>query len=151
MSDTLMFVIIFSGVWTLVGVVFLIIGIVMINNRKKKEINCTSMTYGKVTDIVRHENYDSDGGYSSSWHPVFEYNIGELKFIKESPYGSSQSKYAIGQDIEVYYNPEDYNEYYIAGDTLPKTLATIFTMVGIGAIFIAIISAILILKINLIC
>lgn len=145
MSDTLMFVIIFSGVWALVGFIFLIIGLVMLNNRKKKEINCTSMTYGKVTDIVRHQNYDNNGGYSSSWHPIFEYNIGELKFIKESPFGSFQSKYAIGQELEVYYNPEDYNEYYISGDTTPKTLATIFTIVGIVAIFIAIISAILIL------
>lgn len=145
MSDTLMFVIIFSGVWSLVGVIFFIIGIVMLNNRKKKEINCTSKTYGKVTDIVRHQSYDRDGGYSSSWHPIFEYNVGELKFIKESLYGSSQSKYAIGQDVEVYYNPEDYNEYYIVGDTLPKTIATIFTIVGICAIIIALVSAILIL------
>ena len=145
MSDTLMFVMMYSGIWALVGVAFFIIGMVMLNNRKKKEINCTSKTYGKVTDIVRHQSYDIDGGYNSSWHPVFEYNIGELKFIKESPYGKSQSKYAIGQDVEVYYNPEDYNEYYIAGDALPKTLATIFTIVGIAAIIIAIFSAILIL------
>ena len=145
MSDALMFVIIFSGIWAFVGIIFLIIGLVMLNNRKKKEINCTSVTYGKVTDIVKHRRYDNDGGYSSSWHPVLEYSIGDLKFIKESPYGSFQSKYAIGQNIEVYYNPEDYNEYYIAGDTLPKTLATIFTIVGIGVIFIAIIAAILIL------
>lgn len=145
MSDTLMFVIIFSGVWTLVGVIFLIVGILMYNNWKKKKVNCTSMTYGKITDIVRHSNYYSDGVYSPRWHPVFEYNVGELKFVKESPYGSSQSKYAIGQDVEVYYNPEDYNEYYLAGDTIPKTLATIFIIVGIVAIFIAIIPAILVL------
>ena len=76
---------------------------------------------------------------------MFVNNIGELKFIKESACGSSQSKYAIGQEVEVYYNPEDYNEYYIAGDTLPKTLAIIFTIVGIVAIMIAIVFAILML------
>ena len=145
MADSIMFVIKFSGIWAIVGFVFLTLGLLMLKNRKKKEINCTSMTFGKVTDIVRHQDYDSDGGYSSSWHPVFEYNVGELKFIKESPYGTSQSKYAIGQDVEVYYNPEDYNEYYIAGDATPKILATIFTLVGIGAILIAIISAIIVL------
>lgn len=147
MSDTLMFVIMFSGIWGLVGSVFLIIGIAMQKNRKKKMINCTSKTYGKVTDLVRHQSYRSGGGYSSTWHPVFEYNIGELKYIKESFYGSSQSKYAIGQDIEVYYNPKDYNEYYIAGESLPKTLATIFTFVGVGVIMIGILSAIIILQV----
>ena len=145
MNDTLIFIIIFSGAWGLIGFIFLIIGIAMLNNRKKIEKNCTSMTHGKVTDIVRHQSYDRNGSYSSSWHPVFEYSIGELKFIKESTYGRTQSKYAIGQDLEVYYNPENYNEYYIAGDTLPKTLATIFTILGIGAILISIISAIILL------
>ena len=140
-----MFVIIFSGILVLIGVIFFIIGMAMLKNRKRKEIKCTSKTYGKVTDIVRHQSHDSDGGYSSSWHPVFEYNIGELKFIKESLYGRSQSKYAIGQEVEVYYNPEDYNDFYIAGETLPRTIGTVFTIVGSVAIIIGIFSAILIL------
>lgn len=147
MNNVLMFVIIFSGIWGLLGIIFLIIGIAMLNNRKKKEIKCTSKTYGKVTDIVKHEEYNSDRGYSTSWHPVFEYNIGDLKFIKESLYGSYEAKYAIGQDVEIYYNPEDYNEYYVLGEKLPKTIAKIFTAVGIGSITIAVVSAIIILQI----
>ena len=95
--------------------------------------------------MVLRQSHDSDGGYSSSWHPVIEYNIRGLRYIKESAFGSSRPKYAIGQTVEVYYNPEDHHEYYIAGDTLPKTIAIIFTVVGIIAISIAIVSAILIL------
>ena len=75
MNDTLKFVIIFSGIWIIIGVIFFIIGVAMIRNRKRKEIKCTSKTYGKVIDIVRHKSYDSDSGYTYSWHPVFEYNI----------------------------------------------------------------------------
>lgn len=145
MSDTLMFVIMFSGTFILVGIVFFIIGIVKLNNIKKKEINCTSTTYGKVIDIVRSQSYDGDSG-SSCLHPVFEYKIGELKFIKQSVYGSYRSKYTIGEDVKIYYNPENYDEYYIAGDSLPKIWATITTIMGIGAIMIAIVFAILILN-----
>ena len=130
-------------IWSLLGIIFLVIGIAILNNRKKKERRCTSKTYGKVTDIARYQTHNSDGGYSTIWRPVIEYNVGELKFIKESVYGTSQSKYAIGQNVEVYYNPEDGNEYYIAGETLPKTLAIIFTAVGIVAIIIALIVFIL--------
>jgi len=140
-----MFVIIFSGIGSFIGIIFFIIGIAMLKNNKRKEINCTSKTYGKVIDIVRHRSYSSDGGYRYSWHAVFEYNIGELKYIKESVYGRSQAKYAIGQDVEVYYNPEDYNEFYIGGETIPRTLGTTFTIVGIVAIIIGTFSAILIL------
>ena len=146
MNDKLMFIIMFSGIWGIVGSIFFIIGIVMLKNRRKKQINCTSKTYGKVKDIVRHENYNSNDGYTSSWHPIFEYNIGELKFIKESSYGSSKSKYAIGQEIEVYYNPEDYNDYYIAGENTSKILGTIFFIVGVIAINIALFSTIIILN-----
>ncbi len=142
MNNTIMVAIMF---FALCGLIFFIIGIVLLKIRKKKEVNCTSTTFGKVRDIVRHKSYDSNGGYSSSWHPVFEYNIGELKFVKESHYGSSQPKYAIGQDVEVCYNPDNYNEFYIVGETVPKTLGVIFTIVGIIVIIIAIFFAILIL------
>ena len=143
--NSFMFIIIFSGVWGIVGIVFFLIGILMLNNLKKKEIHCTSKTYGKIVDIVRHQSSDNDVGYSVSWHPVIEYNVGELKFIKESIYGSSQSKYAIGQNVEVYFNPDDYNEYYIADDNLPKLLAKIFTAVGTGITILAIVLATVVL------
>lgn len=144
MNDISMFFIMFAGVLGLIGIIFFIIGIIMVINRKKKEKECTSKTYGKVKDVARHQTYNSDGGYSYTWHPVFEYNIGELKFIKESIYGSSEAKYAIGQDVEIYYNPEDYNEYYVVGDAQSKNLGVIFTIVGIVVIIIACFSAILI-------
>ena len=55
-----------------IGGLLFLIGIGILINRKKKEKNCTEITYGKVTDVVKKQSYDSDGGYSSSWHPVFE-------------------------------------------------------------------------------
>lgn len=145
MSNTLMFVLIFSGIFGLLGFTFSVIGICILRNRKKKEKNCTSKIYGKVKDVIRHQSYSSDGGYNSSWHPVYEYNVGELKFIKESLYGSSQSKFAIGQDIEIYCNPENYNEYYVPEENLPNIIGKTFTIIGIVMIIIAIVVAILML------
>lgn len=145
LEDTLMFVIIFSGMWGLIGIIFLVIGTFMLNNRKRKEEECTMVTNGVVKDISRRVKYDSDNGSSTTWHPVFEYKVGELTYIKESPYGMSNSKYAIGQNVEIYYNPEDHHEYYIAGETLPKTIGMIFSISGGGAIIIAAISAVVIL------
>ncbi|MBR6033513.1 MAG: DUF3592 domain-containing protein [Clostridia bacterium] len=144
MDDILLFAIIFSGVWALIGVVFLIIGIVMHNNRKRKNVNCTSSTYGKVIDLVRHKSTSMDY-YDPCLYPVIEYNVGEQKFIKEYNYGSTNPRHLIGRRIEVHYNPENYNEYYIAEDTIPTKLAKIFTFVGIAAIAVAVASAILIL------
>lgn len=145
MNEAMLFVVIFSGVWGLVGLIFLIIGLVMKKVRKRKEINCTCKVFGKVKDIARRQTY-SNNGYSSTMHPVFEYNIGGLTYIKESQVGSSQSKYAIGQDVEIFYNPDNPHEYYVVGEKLTKILGNIFSVVGGICIFIAVISAIIVLK-----
>lgn len=145
MSNKLIFDFVFPGIFGLVGMVFLLIGIGILKNIKRKEKNCTSKTYGKVTDIVRHKRYDRDIGYVYILHPIVEYNVGNLKIEKESSSGSSLSKYEIGQEVEICYNPEDYNEYYIMGDTVSKTMGMINTIVGCIAIGIAIFSAISVL------
>lgn len=130
------------GIVTLVGIMFFIIGLAMLNNRMKKEKNCTVKTNGKVIDIVKEKSNDTQG-YTYYFHPVFEYNIGELKFVKKSSIGTSEQKYAIGQDVEILYNPENYHEYYVVGDNKQKRLAIIFTIVGIIVIIISIFSALM--------
>ena len=145
MNDPTTFVAIFCGIWALVGAVFFTIGTAMRRSRKKKEMNCTMRTWGRVIDIVPRTSRDSDGGTSTSLYPVFEYTIGSMRFVKESFYGSSRPKFAIGQPIEVYYDPADYHSYYIPGDPLPKKLAAIFTAVGVAAIAVAVIVAVVVL------
>lgn len=144
MSRIDMFVIGFSGLWAFIGIIFLVVGIVMISNWKKKEVNCTAVTSGKVIDIAKHESNDMDNGYTVSWYPVFEYNIGEQKFRKESAYGESRSKYTIGQNVEIYYNPENYNEYYVPEITIPKKLSIIFIVAGTAAIMISILVVVIV-------
>lgn len=149
MNNKWAFIAAFSGIWGLVGVVFFIVGRAILKRRRKREINCTSQTYGKVVDLVRRESRDSDGNYSSSWHPVFEYRIGGLTFVKESSFGRSQAKFAIGQNVEIYYNPEDYNEFYVPGETTPKLIGTVFTAVGAVAILVAVVAAVIALKLDI--
>lgn len=137
----------FSAIWFLCGIIFLITGTLMLKSQKKKEKNCTEKTYGKVIDIVRLRNTGggSSSGQPATYHPVFEYRVGDLTFVKQSLYGSTlaKNKYAIGQDVEILYNPNNGNEYLIVGFTSPKTIATIFTVVGIVVTAISFISAII--------
>lgn len=143
MIDTPMSIIMPLGMGGLIGAVFIIMAVALVNSRKKKETRCTAKTHGKVIDIVKHQNYDRKGQpYNATWHAVFEYTIGELKFIKESSYGSSHLDCAIGQEIEVYYNPEDYDEYYVPGNSFPKSAIITMVLAGIFAIIIGVIVAI---------
>ena len=140
------FIAFFSGISGFIGLIFFISGMIILKNRKKREKNCTSKTHGKVIDILKHETRSIDHTYTYSWHSVFEYTIGNLKYVKESFYGFSESKFAIGQDVEILFNPENYNEFYVATETLPKTLGRIFTIIGILLIVIAILIPIILLN-----
>lgn len=144
MNETLnlsvLFLIGFGGL----GGIFFIIGLVLLNKFKSKRIKCTEKTYGKVTDIIKEISLNTDGrGYTYMWYPVFEYTIGELKFKKQSYYGGGQVKFAIGQEVEIYYNPENYNEFYVSGENTPKTIGKIFSIIGIVLMILAVFSLIL--------
>lgn len=121
----------------LIGIVFTIVGIVMLRKVKEKERKCTYKINGKVIEVNKRIIRNSDSAcYNYGWFPVFEYNIGEKKYRKESIYWTSSPKYEIGQTVEIYCNPEDYNEYYIRGENIGKNLGLIFSIVGITCIMV---------------
>lgn len=127
-------------VWILAGIVFTLTGVLLLLIRSKRKANCTSIIKGKVTDIVKRKGiYDKEYGYSTLWHPVFEYTVDEVKYVKESNYGTSKAKFRIGQEVEIFYNPDDNNEYYVKEENGPKTLGVIFTIVGLILLFAAIV------------
>lgn len=149
MSDKVLFIYIFSGVWGLIGIIFFLIGFFMLKNRKKKEQVCTSKTIGKVIDICqqRSSNFDSYS-YSTYFHPVFEYTVNNLIYRKQSTSGSTQSKFAINQEVDIYYDPANPHNFYTPQDTITKNISKIFTAAGIGCILIALISGITIYFVN---
>ena len=140
MSEWLGFKVLFSGIFGLVGAIFLAIGIFILQGHRRMLQRCTSRTWGKVTDLIEHR--DRDG--KRFWHPVFEYTVGDRKYIKESGYGSSPSPFAVGQNVAVYFNPNDFEDYFAEGETAPDLLGKIFTAVGAGLLVFGILAALLI-------
>ncbi len=143
MPDEIMVPIIVSGVFALVGAGFLIVGMALLKHQKKKEARCTSTVEGKVVDLVRHRSNDG----ASTWNPVFEFTVGETKVRKKSMYGGTKSRYVVGQKMKIFYNPNNYNDFYAKEDALPKTLATIFAVVGAVVLVISAISVLAVLAV----
>lgn len=116
--------------FSLFGSVFLVLGIKGIKRVNEKRRRCTSKTCGRVKEMVNRSYRDSKNEYSYKWCPIFEYSIGEQKIIKES-YGRRFKYYSVGQEVEVYYNPNDYEDYYVLGYTnrAGYILTTIFGIV----------------------
>lgn len=117
--------------FTLVGIIFLIIGIFLIrktNKLKKTGINTTAT----VKEIVSTRDLDNSGfistseggkeGYNTSlnfknqttnmFYPVISFTTKDGKeIIKQSESGSNPSTYKVGQEVKIFYpleNPEKF-------------------------------------------
>ncbi len=120
---------------TLVACILVIVGIVLIKDAIKKAKKCTLKVTAKVKDLKKVESRDGYAdSYTSvyySYYPTFEYTIGEETITQTSQNGMAKPKYTIGQEVELCCNPENYKEYYILGDTTPKTIGIILCIVGV--------------------
>lgn len=124
---------IFLSIFIFVGFVLFVIGTRLGLKRNKLEKYCTQPVFGKVTDLIRvsHEHYSADSNsHSLTWIPVFEYDIAGQHFKVQSSYSSTDPKYTIGQDVKLYYNPDNFTEYIIAGDNGDKTIIVILCCMG---------------------
>lgn len=126
-----------GGVWLVVGGVFLVIGIYLLRKRARCQKACTATTTGVVADISQRVSNKSGVMFS----PVFEYEVDGLTYVKASSTATSKNSYAIGETIEVRYDPQNPHEYYLPRDGAGKTLGVVFTAVGavcvlIGAVWL---------------
>ena len=136
MNDKEMFILIFSGVWSLLGIIFLTVSAVISAAQKRKTKVCTAKAIGTVTDVV---SYSAGNPHYSNYHPVVQYTTDAGETItKKSVYGTNPPKYSVGDIINIYYNPQKTDEFYIADDNIGKIVRIVFMLVGIGAIFIGV-------------
>ena len=70
MNDKEMFILIFSGVWSLLGIIFLTVSAVISASQKRKAKVCTAKAIGTVTDVV---SYSAGNPHYSNYHPVVQY------------------------------------------------------------------------------
>lgn len=126
----------FSGIWCLVGVIFGLIGGFMLYHRRQKERTCTMYTSATVTDVVRRRHHSTNGYRSTYFHPVFSYYVGGQEIVTESHFGSSKPKFTVGQTVELFYDPDRPERYYVPEETVGNLLGWIF--VGVCGVCLAI-------------
>lgn len=122
-----------------IAVVFIIAGIVVIFLNSGLQMKCTEQTTGTVVDIVCKEYHHSDTGFTYSYFPVIEYQAGDRTITQMSNSGEYPSRYKVGDQVEICYNPNDVEQYIIKGDLSANYIG--FACVGLG--LIAVIAAII--------
>ena len=116
------------------SLLFLGIGIYTIKTSNAKAERCTEETSGVVVNVIEETSKDSDGNISRHYYPVLEYQVGEeIAHEKYSVGSGNSSKYRVGDEIDILYNPSNNEEFIIKGDSTLKILGYAFT--GMGALF----------------
>lgn len=104
----------------LVGSVFLIAAAVLGKKYKQRVENCTHKTTARVLEMRRVISRDHYSTPTTSWFPVYEYYVGKQRIEKQSSFGQGKQIFYDGQMVELFYNPSDWNEYFVPAEKSEK-------------------------------
>ena len=85
---------------------------------------CTEETRGTVVDVIRIED-------DSMLYPVVRYTVRGILYTKRSLSGSNPSVYAVGDEVDVFYNPDSPEEYVLGDAYEVRSISAMLTLVGI--------------------
>ena len=127
---------IFLGIFCeLIGIPIFLVGINFHKKDKKGRKGCTSKSFGKVIDYFKNEENLEESVKDVFYYPIFEYKVKQTKVVQKSKYGHTMKPYKIGQKVKIYYNPNNYNDYYVVDEMLESY---IYLMMIIGSILVII-------------
>lgn len=135
----------FVGIYLLLGLVFFIVGIGIghhYRKQRRKDLITISATVTRIEQKTmstsRHGDYSSIP--SVSYFPVFQYDYAGYMQEAVSNFGQNQEVYHIGQNVDIYIDPETGKFYSCPNDDKAKKLISrIFTILGCVMLSLAII------------
>ena len=126
-----------------VSIVFIAVGICIQIRRAWLSKSCTAQTEGTVVDIEERISISSssDGdsrGFGRSshtvetvyYHPVFQYEADGQTITNTSSFGRTPAKFVIGQQVTVFYDPDNVEKYFVAEDKGAAKFGLIFAVAG---------------------
>ena len=141
MGDTLIFVILFTGTWWLIGVIFLVIGLAMRGSWRRREETLRAETEGVVLEVVRHKTGTGKNS-SVSWRPLVEFDYEGRRISLEAD-SVAFKRYYEGQPVKVLYDPGDPTRFRIAGERGDQTAHRALIAVGAGCLAIGLVALVI--------
>ena len=120
----------------LVGVGFIVVGVIVILLGIRKNMRCSGRTVGRIIGVRECHETDDEGFNHYFYYPQFEYVVNGQIYRGEGNKGYSKSnKIRIGGNINVFYNPNKPEEHFTKGGGLILPFLGIM-MIIVGAICI---------------
>jgi hypothetical protein len=134
----MLFVVIFSGTFGILGLTFLVVGLVFNATTNGRQNRCTSETEGVVTA------YQTQFG-SSGVRLLYSFSIDGQPMQYLSPYALNAPNLLVGQKVTVRYDPQNIGNVYIEQERGARTFSRIFVILGAVFVFVALITAAILL------
>lgn len=143
MSGDVMFILIFSGIWCMMGVIFLCVALAMRRSAERKEERLRGRATGTVTEVIRR---GTNGRYTTvTFHPIVEFEADGKKVALEYADGGGRKSFYEGQTVDVLYDPDDPARFMLAGHRgETQVVSTTFLAVGLGCIAIGVVVGLII-------
>ncbi|MDY2743990.1 MAG: DUF3592 domain-containing protein [Eubacteriales bacterium] len=120
----------------LVGVGFIVVGVIVILLGIRKNMRCSGRTVGRIIGVRESQETDDEGFNHYIYSPQFEYVVNGQIYRGEGNKGYSKSnKIRIGGNINVFYNPNKPEEHFTKGGGFILPFLGIM-MIIVGAICI---------------
>lgn len=135
-----MFTMIFSGTFGLLGLIFVIIGLIFNSSLSKKRNLCTAYTEGTVSAM--QTQFGTNG-----LRAVYSFTIDGKPMQYVSSYAGSNDL-LVGQSVGIYYDPQNIGRVYIEEDARQlRIIPRVFTILGCVFVAVALIVAVFLMGI----
>ena len=130
MEDKMLFIAIFSGAFCGIGLIFLMVSWIITAVVADKKKNCT---------------YHDRNSHARGFHPVVQYTTDKGETLSvTSAVSTSPPKYKVGDIVNVKYDPNKPEKFYIDGDNTINIVKIVFLCVGLGLIVLGLLVGILV-------
>ena len=99
----------------LFGILFIFLGGCVIYQEIHKRINCKEFTKGKIVDFNEKVKIKK-GREKISRYPIFEYLANDMTIRGNFNERSKMHPYELGDEVDIYYNSNNVEEFYIKGN-----------------------------------
>lgn len=126
--------------YLLVGTVLVLIGIIGIRKGSQKKNRCTASASAMIVEIeidddeAARENTNKKYSYT----PIYEFTVNGTTVRKNGGiYSHNKRGYRVGDSAMVKYNPDDPEEFVVAGENAGKAFDIVLLLFGLVIIAIA--------------
>ena len=116
------------------GLGFTALGVYVIIDYIRLKKYCTEFGYGTVVGYeVSKRSNSKTRRISTYYEPIISYSVNGVEYKRNSNIGRETPQYAEGEKLEIAYNPNDPQKFYLVKDkTDHKVIGIIVAFVGLG-------------------